>query len=97
MTIQIKIVKCGDGRLPLRRNVFMGSECLLTDSRDPEHDGARAMALLGLEGPFETLDERGHVSMRFSSIAWAATRTMAEGTKSELREVKWKADDRWAD
>ena len=57
--------------------------------RDPEHEAARALLKLGYRGPFETVDDRGMVRMRFPSIEHTAKRTVQE-SNGPPRFVAWK-------
>lgn len=64
-------------------------ETIVTGSRDPEHDGARALQARGLSGSFQTTDDTGKVRMMFPSIAEAAGWSVTEDDRG-LRRQRWR-------
>jgi hypothetical protein len=56
---------------------------------DPEHDAARVLLKSGYHGPFETVDDRGMVRMRFAGIEAAAKRRVYDDPKRGLIDRRW--------
>ena len=76
---------------PGRYAVRLGDEVIVEDSRDPEHDAARALLGRGVIGPMTTMRANGVPCMRFNSIEMAAKVTMKEGASGPL-PARYKAN-----
>jgi hypothetical protein len=72
-------------------DVLVGGEVVVSGSRDPEHDLARALLARGFTGSVKVLDgETGRHRSTIPSIERAALYTAAEGRRGGLRLVKWR-------
>jgi hypothetical protein len=75
---------------PDRWDAFLAGERIVSASRDPEHDAARALLARGMAGPFETAHADGRPRMRFASIEATAGRMVSEEGLRGLKLRRWK-------
>ncbi len=72
-------------------DVMVGGEVVVSGSRDPEHDLARALLARGVTGSVKVIDgETGKHRVTILSIERAARYAVGEGRRSGPRRVKWK-------
>ena len=73
-------------------DVLLGGEIVVADSRDPEHDLARALLARGTEGWVEVLDGKTRKPRSIFDIEAAAKLSVS----SDLHRRKWKPLERFA-
>ena len=76
-------------------DVLLDGKEIVHHSDDPEHDAARALKAMGMEGPFQTT-RNGVVAMRYKDIAYTATRRTGETKLWGPQEGPWKPFSRHA-
>lgn len=93
MIVPVTIERIGTSPRGDRWRVLHDGIVIVENSRDPEHDAARALAALGLRGTIETRHAGSDiVSMRLD-IAKAAGRTVIENENTGPRFGRWRAFD----
>jgi hypothetical protein len=71
-------------------DVLLDGECIVTGSRDPECDLARALLTRGIEGVVEVIDGITGKPRSQVNIETAANLTVEEGRRIGPRFIKWK-------
>ena len=73
-------------------DVLLGGEIIVADSRDPEHDLARALLARGIKGRIEVLDSETRKPRSTVNIEAAAKLSLS----SDLHRRNWKPLERFA-
>jgi hypothetical protein len=93
----VRLVVLIEARLATGGYVYAGrldGEVLVTGSRDPEHDAARALLARGQAGKFWTVDAKTGRRRMLVDIAKAALLSVAESDRRGLQVRCWKGFSR---
>src|SRR5262245_15334886 len=89
MSQRIEIESCGLGHRGQLYRVHYAGAVLVESSRNPEFDGARALAAKGITGRVEVWRRGGTSPAMAFDIEKAARLTVKEGDKDGLRFARW--------
>src|SRR5262245_9170867 len=89
MSHRIEIEACGLGHRGQLYRVHYAGAVLVESSRNPEFDGARALAAKGITGRLEVWRRGGTYPAMALDIERAARLTVKEDDKGGLRFVRW--------